>query len=401
MKLVHILSPLVILICLFNCSSNDSSEEGIEENLELTAVSEFSANSESQSIYVISNLEWIVEDNSSWISTTPNSGTNNGLISISVDENLTESNRSGIVTVSGGSVSRQLTVTQRAFEEGLGELDPNKPPSENFDLSTWNLSIPEDQGNGTATTITVSQINNNYENSNYFYTAEDGGMVFKCPVDGFRTSENTSYTRVELREMLRGTNTSISTQGVNGNNWVFGSAPEADKIAAAGYDGELTATLAVNHVTTTGNSNHQGRVIIGQIHANNDEPVRIYYRKLVNNTLGSIYFAHEPTDGNGAEQWYEMIGSRSSSASNPTDGIALNEVFTYKIKVVGDVLTVTIIREGKPDIVETVNMVNSGFNVGGQYMYFKAGVYQGNNSGEDDDYVQATFYALEKTHTTN
>ena len=121
----------------------------------------------------------------------------------------------------------------------------------------------------------------------------------------------------------------------------------------------------------------------------------------MNNTLGSIYFAHEPTDGNGAEQWYEMIGSRSSSASNPTDGIALNEVFTYKIKVVGDVLTVTIIREGKPDIVETVNMVNSGFNVGGQYMYFKAGVYQGNNSGEDDDYVQATFYALEKTHTTN
>lgn len=401
MKLVYILFPFVILTCLFNCSSNDSNEEVVEENLELTAVSEFSANSESQSIYVISNLEWMVEDNSSWISTTPNSGTNNGLIAISVDENLTESNRSGVVTVSGGSVSRQLTVTQRAFEEGLGELDPNKSPSENFDFSTWNLSIPEDQGNGTATTITVSQINNNYENSNYFYTAEDGGMVFKCPVDGFRTSENTSYTRVELREMLRGTNTSISTQGVNGNNWVFGSAPETDKLAAGGYDGEMTATLAVNHVTTTGNSNHQGRVIIGQIHANNDEPVRIYYRKLVNNTLGSIYFAHEPTDGNGEEQWYEMIGSRSSSASNPSDGIALNEVFTYNIKVVADVLTVTISREGKPDIVETVNMVSSGFNVGGQYMYFKAGVYQGNNSGEDDDYVQATFYALEKTHTTN
>lgn len=280
-------------------------------------------------------------------------------------------------------------------------LDPNKAPSENFDLSTWNLSIPEDKGNGTATTITVSQINNKYENNKYFYTGTDGGMVFKCPVEGFKTSLNTSYVRVELREMLRGTNTSISTQGVNKNNWVFGTAPAADKSAAAAYDGEMTATLAVNHVTTTGSSGHIGRLVIGQIHANSDEPIRIYYRKLKNNTLGSIYFAHEPTDGNGDEQWHEMIGSRSNSASNPSDGIALNEKFTYSIKVVGDLLTVTISREGKNDVVKTVNMVNSGFNVGGQYMYFKAGLYHLNNSGNNDDYAQVTFYALEKSHTNN
>ena len=280
-------------------------------------------------------------------------------------------------------------------------LDPNKAPSGNFDLSTWNLSIPENKGDGTATTITVSQINNAYENSKYFYTANDGGMVFKCPVDGFKTSANTSYTRVELREMLRGANTSISTQGVNKNNWVFGTAPESDKSAAAGFDGEMNATLAVNHVTTTGDSGHIGRVIIGQIHANDDEPVRIYYRKLVNNSLGSIYFAHEPTDGNGSEQWHEMIGSRSNSASNPSDGIALDEKFSYTIKVVGDILTVTIIRDGKNDVVKTIDMTNSGFNVGGQYMYFKAGVYHVNNSGDAADYVQATFYALEKSHTTN
>jgi hypothetical protein len=224
-------------------------------------------------------------------------------------------------------------------------------------------------------------------------------MVFKCTVDGFKNSTNTSYTRVELREMLRGTNTSIPTQGVNGNNWVFGTAPTSDVNAAAAYDGEMNATLAVNHVTTTGSNSHIGRVIIGQIHANNDEPIRVYYRKLLNNSLGSIYFAHEPTDGNGSEQWHEVIGSRSNSAANPSDGIALNEKFSYTIKVVGDNLTFTIIREGKDDVIKTIDMVNSGFNVGGQYMYFKAGVYQGNSSGDDDDYVQATFYALEKTHT--
>jgi poly(beta-D-mannuronate) lyase len=285
--------------------------------------------------------------------------------------------------------------------ENNQESDANTAPSENFDLSTWNLSIPVNKGNGTATTISVAQLNATYQNENYFFTSSDGGMVFKCPISGFKTSVNTSYTRVELREMLRGTNTSISTQGVNKNNWVFGTAPITDKNAAAGFDGEMSATVAVNYVTTTGSNIQVGRVIIGQIHANDDEPIRLYYRKLPGNTLGSVYFAHEPTDGNGAEQWHDMIGSRSSSAVNPENGIALNEKFSYNIKVVGDNLTVTISREGKNDVVKTISMANSGYNVGGQYIYFKAGVYNQNNTGDDHDYVQATFYALEKSHSLN
>ena len=401
MKLLNIVFTFLVFIVLFNCSSNDSNEEEIPERLTVSSLSEFSASGETQSVTVTSNLNWSAVVSTNWITINPSSGVNNGSINVSVAENPNFNIRTGTVTVSGGDISRNITITQAAAEQNTGGLDPNKAPSENFDLSTWKLNTPENNGSGFSETISVAEINNGYENSNYFYTADDGGMVFKCPVAGFTTSANTSFTRVELREMLRGTNTSISTQGVNGNNWVFGTAPTSDINAAAGYDGEMNATLAVNHVTTTGSSSHIGRVIIGQIHANNDEPIRIYYRKLLNNTLGSIYFAHEPTDGNGAEQWYEMIGSRSNSASNPSDGIALNEKFSYTIKVVGDNLTVTIIREGKADVVSTVDMVNSGFNVGGQYMYFKAGVYHVNNSGDDDDYAQATFYALEKTHTTN
>ena len=280
-------------------------------------------------------------------------------------------------------------------------VDPNKDaPSEKFDLSTWNLSIPDNNGSGYALTVSVAALNNGFENSEYFYTAADGGMVFKCPIGGYKTSENTDYTRAELREMLRGTKTSISTTGVNKNNWVFGSAPEIDKKAAYGYNGEMKATLAVNHVTTTGESKHIGRVIVGQIHASDNEPIRLYYRKLPGNALGSIYIAHEPAEGYGDEQWYTLIGSRSNSASNPSDGIALDEKFSYTISVVGDLLTVIISREGKTDVAKAVNMTNSGFNVSGKYMYFKAGVYNQNKSGDDDDYVQATFYDLEKSHTT-
>ncbi|WP_369450104.1 polysaccharide lyase family 7 protein [Algibacter lectus] len=71
------------------------------------------------------------------------------------------------------------------------------------------------------------------------------------------------------------------------------------------------------------------------------------------------------------------------------------------MKVVNNDLTVTISREGKADVVKTIDMVNSGYDKGGQYMYFKAGVYNQNNTGDADDYVQATFYSLEKSHTNN
>lgn len=400
---------VLLLGVLLGCSSNEPATEEIPEALTVSSVPSFSSIAETRSLYVTSNLDWRINNDTNWITVDPEFGSDNGLVNISVTANQSSYMRSAMLSISGGNITRYLQISQERIVEPeptptpapSNGLDPNQAPSENFDLSTWKLSIPVNRGDGTATDISVSQLNDNYQNSAYFYTASDGGMVFKCPVDGYKTSANTSYTRVELREMLRGTDTSISTQGVNKNNWVFGTAPQADKNAAAAYDGEMNATLAVNRVTTSGSSSHIGRVIIGQIHANNDEPIRIYYRKLRNNNLGSIYFAHEPTDGNGSEQWHEMIGSRSNSASNPSDGIALDEVFSYRINVVGDLLTVTIIRDGKQDVVKTVNMVNSGFNVGGQYMYFKAGVYHVNNSGNSSDFAQATFYALEKSHTSN
>ena len=41
-------------------------------------------------------------------------------------------------------------------------------------------------------------------------------------------------------------------------------------------------------------------------------------------------------------------------------------------------------------------MTNSGF--ADDYMYFKAGLYTQNNTGDDTDYDQASFYDLKITH---
>ncbi len=283
-------------------------------------------------------------------------------------------------------------------DTGGSGLDPNVPPSGNFELIDWNISVPTDtDGNGKADTIKEIPLSSGYSDNRFFYTASDGGMVFKVPVKGFKTSPNTSYTRSELREMLRRGDTAFSTKGVGKNNWVFGSAPSSDRTAAGGVDGTLTGTLAVNHVTTTGSDAQVGRVIVAQIHANDDEPIRLYYRKLPNNSKGSIYFAHESRNA-ANDIYFEMIGSRSKSQPNPENGVELNEKFSYEIKTIGNTLTVKIMRPGKADLVETVDMSGSGYDEGGQYMYFKAGAYIQDNTGNDDDYAQVTYYALENSH---
>lgn len=271
---------------------------------------------------------------------------------------------------------------------GISAQDPNLSPGENFDLSRWKITLPDQ------TEESETDLVNGFESADEFYTdPTTGAMVFKCRNDG--QTGGSTYPRSELREMLRAGNTSISTKGIGLNNWVFSSSTIANQEASGGIDGVMTATVAVDHVSTTGESSKIGRVIIGQIHASSDEPCRLYYRKLPGNSKGSIYLAHEPTTT--SEQWYEMIGSRSSSASNPSDGIALGEKFSYEIKVEFNTLTVTIKRTGKAAVVQVVDMTNSGF--ADDWMYFKAGVYNQNNSGDAGDYAQASFFALDVTHS--
>nr|WP_255418937.1 polysaccharide lyase family 7 protein [Paraglaciecola sp. MB-3u-78] len=88
----------------------------------------------------------------------------------------------------------------------------------------------------------------------------------------------------------------------------------------------------------------------------------------------------------------------ASNAKDPEDGIALNEKFSYIIDVKGDILTVTLSREGKDDMTHIVDMQDSGYNKRNQYMHFKAGVYNQNSTGLPEDYAQATFYRLVNTH---
>lgn len=288
-------------------------------------------------------------------------------------------------------------------------LDSSLPPGGNFDLLGWYLNTPEaDPSDGESRRIDEVDLDgtDGFVDSDYFWTAADGGMVFRVTNAGATTSPNTAFTRTELREMLRRGDTSINTRNSDGtpnlNNWVFSSAPQSAQNAAGGIDGKMEATLAVNAVTTTGRDSRVGRVVVGQIHARDDEPLRLYYRKLPGNQRGSIYAAHEPSGGD--DIYYEILGSRDNDAPDPAEGIELDEVWSFEVLVIGNQQTVTI-RSGDLDgpIIGTavIDMSGSGYDVSNDFMYFRAGAYNQNNTedgGLPNDFAQVTFYALDVDH---
>ncbi|MFK8031945.1 MAG: polysaccharide lyase family 7 protein [Gammaproteobacteria bacterium] len=327
-------------------------------------------------------------------------------------ENYGNSLNTDNAIVEGTAFGCTLDTATAAFENGNVNpldfaLDPNAPPGSNFELISWKLNTPADlDGNGISDSPSETDLDNGFTDG-FFFTDPSGGMVFRSTIGGAKTSVNTSYTRTELREMLRRGNTSISTRGVNRNNWVLGYQPDSG-IAVGGRNGVLRGTLAVNHVTDTGNRNQIGRVIIGQIHAEGDEPIRLYYRKYPENERGFVYFAHEIR--NSDDIYFSVLGPVNSNLDNaptddenPANGIALDEIFSYEITQQGARIDVIIRRGDETGPIIGHNFVdmreqNSGYDVPEEWMYFKAGAYSQNNTGDEADFDQVTFYALEKAH---
>ena len=175
------------------------------------------------------------------------------------------------------------------------------------------------------------------------------------------------------------------------NNWVFSTSSSSAKSAAGGIDGTMNATLTVDYVSTTGDAAKVGRVVVGQIHAPDSEVIRLYYHKRPTDTRGAIYFGHDtPSNSN---SYHAILGDPNNL--NPANGILLGQVWSYEIKVVGLTMTVKVTPQGGSTTTVTFAL-ESGYNNLSQY--FKAGVYNQNNTGTSADYTQATFYALTHTH---
>src|SRR5918994_1173955 len=237
-------------------------------------------------------------------------------------------------------------------------LNASVAPSGNFNLSNWKITIPVDQNGSTSGIAVEVQGLSDYTNARYFYTGSDGAMVFYAPVDG-ATTKGSSYARSELREMNASEKAAwnLSQGGFMGATLEVDAAPNRDGIG--------------------------GRLVVGQIHGQDDELVRLYWEN------GTVYFANDQAGSGNSETKFTLKDSTGA-----TPDVSLNEKFSYTINAKGSTLEVDVYADGK--VYESSTKINSVWQ--SDTFYFKAGAYLGANESNGSGAGQASFYALDVNH---
>ena len=219
-------------------------------------------------------------------------------------------------------------------------LNPGVAPSGNFSLSNWKITLPIDASGTISGTATEIKALSDYQHSSYFYTASDGAMVFSAPVDGATTS-GSKYARSELREMK-------------------GAAKAAWSLNEGGL---LNATLEVDQAPIRFDGS-VGRIVVGQIHGQNDELVRLYWEN------GSVYFVNDRAGSHNSETTFKL-----TNGIGQTPNVSLNERFSYIIDAKGDDLKVSVLADGQT--YSSTTRINDVWDT--DTFYFKAGTYLGVN----------------------
>ena len=277
-------------------------------------------------------------------------------------------------------------------------------PAGKFDLSHWKITIPLDRdNNGKADDIDTEALQN-YQHPDFFYIDTNGEMVFTSPNKAV-TTRSSSNTRSELRQMIRGLDSSIGTKSYH-NNFAIAAHPGAAYFNQIG--GRLDATLKVNHVAKS--AKHPKKpaysVVVGQIHAGKDkeviaegkgfgwgnEPIKIYYKKWPNHDTGSVFWTYERNlakdNSDRTDIAYPIWGNTWENPNDPkSSGIALGEAFSYTINVVGNIMKLTFTQKDKNTVTYDIDLSNNIDAYGkvdekdniagytGDWLYFKAGAY--------------------------
>ena len=290
---------------------------------------------------------------------------------------------------------------EEVIEDSIPENIPTEIyPSEVFSFyGEWRITM----GNGNSQDNLID-----FMHPDYFHGIDDGTkwVIYKTPNSG-GTTANSSNTRSELRQV---------------NEWTPNDG------------GKLSGTLKVMHVSTTADARVPASfsVVVGQIHSDDgheNEPLKIFYKKFPGHTKGSVFWNYEiNTSGDNAERWdystavwgydWSVVGvTPDTYPEEPTNGIELNEEFSYEVNVYEGVMHLTFTsanHETKtfskslissdyteyadiPDQVLTVfeSTGQDGVEVAnayaGELQYFKQGAYnQTNGKSPSDNMIWST-----------
>jgi len=278
-------------------------------------------------------------------------------------------------------------------------------PADYFDMVNWKITLPADKNKDGKPDEIQGNALFTFSDPDFFFLDNNNHLVFEVPNKAVTTKGSTN-ARSELRQMNRGTATHIGTKDPL-NNWALASHSAADSFGSIG--GHLAATLKVNHVAKrAGNPDRYPAysIVVGQIHASKNtaelsrgtgfghgnEPLKIFYKKWPNHQTGSVFWTYErnlaKNDPYRTDIAYPVWGNTWENSQEPgDDGIALGEVFSYEINVVGNLMNLTFTTEKHNTVKYSIDLSKNKDAFGHidtldfprayeqDSFYFKAGAY--------------------------
>ncbi|WP_405205330.1 chondroitinase-B domain-containing protein [Aquimarina sp. LLG6339-5] len=210
--------------------------------LTVSNIDDFSASSQSKTLTITSNVNWTISDNSSWITVSPLSGTNNGDATITVTANSQNTSRTGIITVAGGSITRTITITQLGISSDIlvdsvvitpndtsveigntlqltATISPSDATNQNVSYTSNNPTIVTVNSNGLINAINIGE-------TVITVTTDDGGFTDTTTIN---VVSSTTGTNLALNKSITATGT-----------------PDGNNIASNLVDNSTTSRWSVN-----------------------------------------------------------------------------------------------------------------------------------------------------------
>ncbi len=222
------------------------------------------------------------------------------------------------------------------------------PPGANFDLNAWKLQTLD--ADLKFIEKTPFELETGYTSPFFYSDSTDGSMVFRVPSNGSSTA-NSSYPRVELRQVLDGANWSLSDQ----------------------TEHYLTAEYKVISVAQP-----KPGIIIGQIHGYEDESELLKLR-WTGYKPGQCYI----------EARFELNdATRAEYGVTLATGLSLGDLVSYTITMKAGKITIWL-----NGVSATQTYTTAYFGTTDTY-YFKAGAYLQYNGSNPVYYGKTQFYKL-------
>ncbi len=179
---------------------------------------------------VSSNITWNLIDNAGWLSLSPTSGSNNGVIAVTCQQNTSTSSRTGRITLSGSGVSdRIVTVTQQGgqalnlsvtpstinitADEGQASFNINSNTSWTANKTTPWFWLNPGSGSGNGTVSVNYQENNTTQERVGTITVSATGLPDKTVT--VRQAGQSSAPFLDINPSDRTVNNGVGTFNVN------------------------------------------------------------------------------------------------------------------------------------------------------------------------------------------